>query len=210
MMTIFNINYENMSALDIVYLINAIFFIITYLIFVIPNIVFMIIGLFPFKKYPENKNRVNHYAFLIAARNEEKVIANLIESINRQTYPRDKITVFVVADNCVDSTAELARNDGAIVYERFDPEHATKGYALRFLVQNIQKDMGIARFDAFFLFDADNLLDKNFVSKMDDAFMTGEKILCSYRNVKNTNNFISICFAFHHYRKFSNFHNSRK
>ena len=60
------------------------------------------------------------YAVIIAARNEEKVIAKLIDSVRKQTYDQDKITVFVVADNCDDNTAKICRECGAIVYERHD------------------------------------------------------------------------------------------
>lgn len=55
------------------------------------------------------------YAILIAARNEEKVIGHLLDSIRNQKYPGEKITIFVVADNCTDATAEIARQAGAIV-----------------------------------------------------------------------------------------------
>ena len=67
-------------------------------------------------------------AVLIAARNESRVIHNLLESLNEQDYPKDKYTVFLVADNCNDNTAELARQHGATVYERFNQIEKGKGY----------------------------------------------------------------------------------
>jgi cellulose synthase/poly-beta-1,6-N-acetylglucosamine synthase-like glycosyltransferase len=72
------------------------------------------------KEKPHKRAGKHRYAVLISARNEEKVIAQLIESINGQTYPKELITTFVMADNCTDNTAELARRVGAVVYERFD------------------------------------------------------------------------------------------
>ena len=48
---------------------------------------------------------LRRYAALIAARNEEAVIAELIESLRAQDYPADKLDIFVVADNCTDATA---------------------------------------------------------------------------------------------------------
>ena len=65
------------------------------------------------------------------------VYKTLIDSIHKQDYPSDLYTIFVVADNCTDDTAEIARKKGAIVYERFDDVHKTKGFALEFLVNNI-------------------------------------------------------------------------
>ena len=67
---------------------------------------------------------------IIPAHNEEIVVGNLIASLQKQNYPKDLYDIYVIADNCTDNTAEVARKAGAIVYERFDEEHKTKGYAL--------------------------------------------------------------------------------
>lgn len=159
--------------------------------------VFCVLGLFSTKKFPKAKH-FHRYAVVIAARNEEAVIGNLIDSINRQDYPADKITVFVVADNCTDKTADVAREYGAVCYERTDEEHRTKGYALQFLFQRIREDYGIQSFDGYFIFDADNLLKQDFVSRMNDAFDSGEKIITSYRNTKNfETNCIAASYALH-------------
>ena len=66
-------------------------------------------------------------AVLIAARNEEKVITNLLDTLWHQNYPREFFDVFLVADNCTDNTAGVARAAGAIVYERHNTEHIGKG-----------------------------------------------------------------------------------
>ena len=58
-------------------------------------------------------SRQYRYCVLIAARNEERVIANLIHSIREQTYPQALIDICVVADNCTDATARIAREAGA-------------------------------------------------------------------------------------------------
>ena len=68
--------------------------------------------LFTRKFKPAKKN--HKYAIVIAARNEENVIGNLLDSINKQDYPKELLTTFVVADNCTDNTAKIARNHGAI------------------------------------------------------------------------------------------------
>ena len=51
----------------------------------------------------------HEFAVLICARNEEKVIGSLLESLRRQTYPREKLHIFVMADNCTDGTEAAAR-----------------------------------------------------------------------------------------------------
>ena len=130
------------------------------------------IGFLFTRKFKPAKN--NHkYGILIAARNEEAVIGNLLDSINKQDYPRELIDIFVVADNCTDSTAKVARKNGAKVYERFDEEHKTKGFALQFLFENIKRDYGIENYEGYFIFDADNLLNRNYINKMNDAFDSG-------------------------------------
>ncbi len=167
------------------------------------------IGTFATRKFPPAKN--NHkYAIMIAARNEETVIGNLIDSINNQDYPSDLVTVFVVADNCTDKTAEIAREHGAVCYSRSDNEHRTKGYALEFLVDNIEKDYGIESFDAFFIFDADNLLKQDYLTRMNEAFDSGEKIVTSYRNTKNfDDNWIAASYGIHWLRTVRNEHRAR-
>lgn len=94
--------------------------------------VFLIIGLFATKKFTPAKKKYK-YGILIAARNEENVLCHLLDSIHKQSYPSELVTVFVVADNCTDGTAEVARAHGAVCYERFDSAHRTKGYALQYL-----------------------------------------------------------------------------
>ncbi|MEE1049427.1 MAG: glycosyltransferase family 2 protein, partial [Clostridia bacterium] len=83
------------------------------------------------KKPKEYSAKTQHrYAVVVSARNESSVIGNLIRSIRNQKYPEELVDIFVIADNCTDNTAEVAREAGAIVYERFNKELVGKGYAL--------------------------------------------------------------------------------
>ncbi len=159
--------------------------------------VYAVIGLFTTRKF-RPAEKLHKYAILIAARNEEAVIGNLLDSIDRQDYPKELLTVFVVADNCTDKTAEVVRNKGAVCYERFNNEKRTKGFALQFLFENIKKDYGIDSFEGYFIFDADNLLNSDYISRMNDAFDEGEKVITSYRNTKNFDeNWIASTYAIH-------------
>ncbi|MDE7264581.1 MAG: glycosyltransferase [Anaeroplasmataceae bacterium] len=163
--------------------------------------IYVILGFFG--KAPKYKQAQmdKTYAVVISARNEEKVIGNLIDSILKQTYDSSKITIFVVADNCTDCTAEVCRSLGAIVFERQDTQHVSKGFALEFLFEQIQKNYGITSFDYFLFFDADNLLKNDFIEKMNDCFATGYDIVTSFRNIKNFDtNIISSGYGIHFYR----------
>ncbi|MBR6806751.1 MAG: glycosyltransferase family 2 protein [Clostridia bacterium] len=191
----------------IIEIINSSWSIITALFFMRP--VYLILGFFSTRKFAPAENKYR-YAVLIAARNEEKVIGKLIESIRCQDYPSHLVDIFVVADNCTDKTADVARSLGAVCYERDDKQRRTKGFALQFLVENIRKDYGIEYFDGYFLFDADNLLSPDYITKMNDSFDAGEKIITSYRNTKNfDDNWISASYALHWIRTILTEHRAR-
>lgn len=136
------------------------------------------------KKYPDT-DKMGKYAFIISARNEENVISQLCDSIEVQNYPDELIDIYVIADNCTDSTAVIARGCGANVIERNDPSRVGKGYALEMLFDHIEKTVGIEAYDGYIVVDADNLLDPNYVCEMNKCFMSGARIITSYRNTKN-------------------------
>lgn len=145
----------------------------------------------PYGKADE-ETRLHRYAVLIAARNEETVISQLIESIRNQTYPSELVKIFVIADNCTDNTASVAKAAGAIVWERFNRYKIGKGYAIDFLLERIGEAYPEKPFDGYFIFDADNLLEENYICEMNKCFSEGHRIITSYRNTKNyDNNWIS-------------------
>lgn len=145
------------------------------------------------KKYKVSEAKeYKKYALIVCARNEEDVIGQLIDSINDLNYPKEYYDTFVVADNCTDNTAAICRNKGAIVYERFNNVYIGKGYALNFLLDKI-KDY---EYDAYVLFDADNLLDKNYLLEMNKVYCQGYDVVNGYRNSKNYgSNWISAGYA---------------
>ena len=125
------------------------------------------------------------YAALICARNEESVIGELISSLRAQDYPAELLDIYVLADNSTDATARVARQAGAIAFERFNPYQVGKGYALNELFSQIRSRRPLSDYDAFLVFDADNIVDSHFVSAMDRTFAQGYDVLTSYRNSKN-------------------------
>ena len=203
-MIIVSIGSIYLSSKEINNLIGLILSIVT-----IHKAFYFVIGMFFTRKFKSAKKK-HKYAICIAARNEKYVIGNLLDSINKQDYPKELLTVFVVADNCTDDTAQIAREYGAICYERCDLEHRTKGYALEYLFDKIEDDYGRMNFDGYFIFDADNLLKSDYISKMNDAFDSGEKIITSYRNTKNFDeNWIASTYALHWIRSIRTNHRAR-
>ncbi|MBE6631331.1 MAG: glycosyltransferase [Ruminococcaceae bacterium] len=146
------------------------------------------------KKRKHKKCILHNYAVLICARNEERVIGGLLDSLNAQSYPADKLKVFVMADNCTDGTAKAAMEKGAFVYERRDDKLIGKGYALEELLVHIEEDHGA--FDGYFVFDADNILESDYIEQMNKSFSDGYSIVTGYRNSKNYGaNWISAGYA---------------
>ena len=196
------------SAYPLANAVNAVIgTVLTYLAF--HKTIYRIIGFLFTRKFKPAKN-MHKYAIVIAARNEQGVIGNLIDSIKRQDYPQELLSIFVVADNCTDKTAETARQKGAICYERFDKKRKTKGYALQYLFECIERDYGTKSFEGYFVFDADNLLKEDYISRMNDSFDAGEKIVTSYRNTKNFDeSWIASTYALHWLRSIRQNHRAR-
>ena len=155
------------------------------------------------KPYLVNKN--HKFMAIIPAHNEEMVVANLIESLKNQTYDKNLYDIYVIADNCTDKTAEVARKAGAIVYERFDNAHKTKGYALQWFLKQKNAD-----YDALFVFDADNIVDKNFIKNMNKKLCQGEEVVQGYRDIKNpTDNWITAGYALFYWTMHRMYHLAR-
>lgn len=148
------------------------------------QIVYLVLPLIKKQRPFETEERRN-YAILIAARNEEAVLPHLLDSIRAQDYPADRISTYVVADNCTDRTAEAARAGGATVFCRASKTQIGKGYALNYLLQQIDETVGLDRYDAFLIFDADNLLMPDYVRQINKLCCNGFDAFCGYRNSKN-------------------------
>ena len=165
-------------------------------------------SLIKLKDKPYLTNKKHKFMAIIPAHNEERVVSNLIESLKNQTYDKNLYDIYVIADNCTDNTANVARRAGAIVLERFDPEHKTKGYALQwFLKQKIEEN---ADYDAFFVFDADNIVDKDFIVNMNKKLCQGEDVVQGYRDIKNpTDNWITAGYALFYWTMHRLYHLAR-
>lgn len=156
---------------------------------------FQIIYLFLFflkpEKYPAAK-RKHKFAVIICAHDEGSVIGATVRNLALQKYDKENYKVFVVADNCSDDTAEVARNAGATVFERneADPKKRGAAYALRFGIAKILEEY--PEVEAFIRFDADNFPLPDYIDKMNDAFDSGITLARGYNHATNiTQNIVS-------------------
>jgi len=123
----------------------------------------------------------HRFAVLVPAHDEELLIGELIGSIRSAAYPQEQISIHVVADNCSDRTAEIARGLSAVVHERYDMRERGKGQALAW---------GLAQFDlrecdAVAIIDADNLVDAGFFAAMNRELIDGGRVLQGYDGLSN-------------------------
>lgn len=155
------------------------------LIIIIFTFYYFILSIFGLYRRRETKVSVPEktFAMVIAAHNEEKVIEPLIDNLFQMDYPRELYDVFVVADNCTDKTALIARKAGASVHQRFNTIKKGKGFALEWMFHRLFRME--RQYDAVVIFDADNLVKENFLFEMNNKLCQGEKIVQCYLDSKN-------------------------
>lgn len=172
------------------------------IIYILYFLIFVVLGLFDndfftSNKQDDNYDPVNKFAVVIPAHNEENVLANLLEDVSNLDYPSHLYDIFVVADNCKDSTAELARSYSAVnVFERTNPNKKGKGYALKHGFKKLGILDGSTDYDAVTVFDADNLVQQNFLQVMNDRLLRGERVVQAYVDSKNpVDNWVTATFS---------------
>ena len=193
--------------MDYLYILReALVWIVT--IFWLYQLCISVCSLIKLKDKPLKVKKDHKFMAIIPAHNEEAVVGNLIESLKNQNYNKELYDIYVIADNCTDRTAQVARDAGAIVYERFDPEKKTKGFALDwFIKQKIQEN---ADYDALCVFDADNIVDKNFIKNMNKKLCQGEDVVQGYRDIKNpTDSWITSGYALFYWTMHRFYHLAR-
>ena len=193
--------------MDYLYILReALVWIIT--IFWLYQVLVSLCSLVKIKDKPLKVKKDHRFMAIIPAHNEEAVIENLIESLKNQNYNKDLYDIYVIADNCTDNTAKVAKEAGAIVYERFNNAKKTKGYALDwFLKQKIEED---APYDAFFVFDADNIVHPDFIKNMNKKLCQGEEVVQGYRDIKNpTDSWITAGYALFYWTMHRFYHLAR-
>jgi cellulose synthase/poly-beta-1,6-N-acetylglucosamine synthase-like glycosyltransferase len=142
-------------------------------------------GLRKFKK-TELKEAVNKFAILVAAHNEEEVISQICQNLKELDYPKNLYDVYVICDNCTDSTAEAVRKTGVTAMERNDVTRRGKGFGLEWMFERLWEfeDNGIT-YDAVVMFDADNLVSKDFLNVINSKLLDGHEVIQGYLDSKN-------------------------
>lgn len=128
-------------------------------------------------------------AVLIPARDESKVISNLIDSIEKQTFKIDSKDIYIIVESKKDKTVDIAKERNInIIYRKNLTNRRRKGYALDDAIKEILRKK--KHYDAYFIFDADNVLDRNYFKEMVKSYKKGYDIGIGYRNTKNGNSSI--------------------
>lgn len=134
------------------------------------------------------------FAVVICAHNEELVVGALIDNLYDLNYPRHMYDIYVVADNCTDRTAEVCESCGAFVKVRVNAEDVGKGYAMDWMFERLLQQE--KQYDAFVVFDADNLVHPEFLREMNNHLCKGEKVIQGYMDSKNpTDSWIAGTFS---------------
>ena len=139
----------------------------------------LLIGLFGFKK--ADKDYADHdpesrFLVLVPAHNEEKVISDIIRNLQQMDYPKELYDFYIIADNCTDHTADVARSLGANVIEtrKESPDAPTgKPIALRKALDALGDYQN--RYDLMMIFDADNLMDLNMFREVNSQYLDKDK-----------------------------------
>lgn len=152
-----------------------------------------------FKKTDEIKlvNPKNKFAILIAARNESRVIRNILDSLRMQNYPKNLFDIYVIVEDELDPTVNIVNEYGhrfKVVVRKNIENRRTKGFALDDAIKFI-KDRR-KQYDAYLIFDADNLVSKNYLLYMNAIKEKGYQIGMGYRSFTNaTINSVSMSSA---------------
>lgn len=128
-------------------------------------------------------SRMRRFAILVPAHDEETTIGRLLRSLAQLDYPHDAYDVCVVADNCSDRTADIARSLGAQVYERFTETDRAKGFALRWLLERLSEAQ--RTYDAFVVLDADTVVQSNLLRSFNARLENGSQVIQAYYTVLN-------------------------
>lgn len=141
------------------------------------------------------------FLLLVAAHNEEKVIAHLVENLLNLDYPKNMYDVYVIADNCTDKTAQITKEIGGRVIEHtsLPDEPRGKPYGIKYAFDYFGEDL-TEKYDGVAIFDADNLVSLNYLKEMNNHLLNGERLIQCYLDSKNPNdNWITLSYATSYY-----------
>lgn len=143
--------------------------------------------------YPQKTTSQGKNCILIPARNESKVIEDLLISIENQTQKIESKDVYVIVETPKDKTVDIVKKHKMNIVYRKDLTKKRKGYALDDAIKEILREN--KHYSAYFIFDADNILDKNYIKEMQKSINEGYDIGISYRNTKNSKTLVAASSA---------------
>lgn len=160
---------------------------ICYYLFLVINVIYAIhfgiptlIGLCKKDKKTRFHSRQAHFGILIPARNEEIVIGNLLESLQKQNYAKDYYDIYVLINHTKDHTKQVTLQHGCKPILCPDTVRG-KADVLQYAFQTLQAEP----IDAYIIFDADNVVDSNFLKAMNQAYQQGSQVAQCHRDSKN-------------------------
>ena len=177
--------------------------------FLVYGLYYLVTGVFAFvkpKKEQQISNKKHKFSIVIAARNEEKVIGNIIDSLKKQNYDKDKYEINVIINNSDDNTYKVAKKHGANAIN-CDVPVKSKGDVLRYVFKKFKNK----KFDAYVIFDADNVVHPDFLLHMNKSLNNGYRVAQGFRDSKNyQDNWISGSYTLFFYIQNFFFNLSRK
>ena len=163
--------------------------------------IFAVAGLFKLKKIVQHDDKKRKFVLLIPAFKEDKVIIETVKTALKSDYPNELLDIYVLADSFKKETLiELEKFPIEVIELSF--EQSTKAKSINKALEIIPDD-----YEYVMILDSDNLMEKDFVSKINIALSSGYKIIQGHRVAKNTNTPLAILDAIseelanHLYRK---------
>lgn len=151
------------------------------------------------KKAIIDSRKENKFAIIIPARNEENVVGNLIDSLNKSNYNKNKYEVYVVINNTTDNTEKVVKEHDAIPLNCTNPVK-TKADVLKFAFDYLKPHKDI---DAYLIFDADNVVHPDFLKNMNKVLNNGYRVATGFRDAKNPyDSWISSSYTIFYYIQF--------
>ena len=173
--------------MNYVTIVNIIFAVISglFTLYLLHFVLYALVGPFHKNRFPAQEKKAR-FGIVVSCKDEENVIGRLIQSIREADYPQEKLTIFVIAHNCSDATAEVAESLGAKVIVDNNKEENTVGQAYHYAFSRIEDRL---EYDGFIIFNADNTVRKDYFQKMNDAFWHygGKSAITSFRSALNMN-----------------------
>src|SRR5574344_659384 len=172
---------------------------IAYAILILFLFYYILFIIMAFKKPRTFKKATKNYKYcvIIPARNESLVITNLLKSLKEQTYAKNDFDVYVITESKDDPSNEIATKFGYSYFVRKDLIHKnTKGFALQEFINYLTENNLKNKYDSYVIFDADNVMDKNYIERLNDIKDEGYQVGFGYRNFTNANsNWVTSCSA---------------